>query len=466
MPDDRRIALALFVLAAVAFGWFFGGEGWNQNAQFDLTRAIVERHTLYIDGYDGNTKDISYGAGGHRYINKVPGVSFLAAVPYALLFRTNAAPRTKEWLCTAATSGVCGALIGVVLYLHGRRRYGAAPRDALAVSLAILFGTIVFAYSTMLFVHVPTALFLLLAVVLLDEHPLAAGAAAGMATLCFDVCAVAVLLLLLLAPSRRAAARLLAGGVPFAMILGLYQWACFGSPFRPPLAASPRFTQHGLLFGVLRLPSNEALFDITFSPFRGLFFVSPFLLFAFVGFRHLTRREGIGAGGIVAIFFIVIAGFNGWHGGWAFGPRYLLPIIPLLGIPMLAAAGAASRAARVVWIAAALVSVAINFLATAVDPMPPPTVRDPLFAYIVPAFVRGELPEETRFDLPWFRERNPQHVANAGESGNAGELLFGKGTRASVVPIALWLLGGSAALFAATRARAPSPRPSRPPRTP
>lgn len=109
----------LFVIAAVTFSWFYGGAGWNQDAQFDLTRALVERHTLYIDGYDENTGDISVGAGGHKYVNRAPGVSFLAAVPYAIW--------KNQWFCTAATCGVCGALIGPVLYLYGRRRYDARP---------------------------------------------------------------------------------------------------------------------------------------------------------------------------------------------------------------------------------------------------------------------------------------------------------------------------------------------------
>ena len=36
--------------------YFFAGGGWNQNSQFDLTRAIVERHTFAIDAYAGNTR--------------------------------------------------------------------------------------------------------------------------------------------------------------------------------------------------------------------------------------------------------------------------------------------------------------------------------------------------------------------------------------------------------------------------
>src|SRR5215210_4636827 len=79
---DRRVSVALFVLTFIAYAWFFNGGGWNQNAQFDLARALVERQTLHIDGYRVNTGDISWSAVSgewHAYINKPPGVSFLAA---------------------------------------------------------------------------------------------------------------------------------------------------------------------------------------------------------------------------------------------------------------------------------------------------------------------------------------------------------------------------------------------------
>src|SRR3954453_10623044 len=86
VSTDAKIAAGLFLLAAVTFAYFTGGAGWNQDAHFDLTRAIVERQTLYIDGYDVNTGDVSKGTGGHTFINKPPGASIIAAIPYVVIF--------------------------------------------------------------------------------------------------------------------------------------------------------------------------------------------------------------------------------------------------------------------------------------------------------------------------------------------------------------------------------------------
>src|SRR4051794_472006 len=151
VSTDAKIAAGLFFLAAVTFAYFTGGAGWNQDAHFDLTRAIVERQTLYIDGYDVNTRDVSPGVGGHTYINKPPGASILAAAPYAVIYeieRRLHAPidsltRMNCWITAALSAGLCGALIGPILYLYGRRRVMAPAPIALWVSSIILFGTII-----------------------------------------------------------------------------------------------------------------------------------------------------------------------------------------------------------------------------------------------------------------------------------------------------------------------------------
>src|SRR3954465_237957 len=81
---DRRAAEWLAILTFVTCGYFFAGGGWNQNSQFDLTRAIVERHTFAIDAFARNTGDVAI-ANGHVYSNKSPAMSWVAAIPYAAL---------------------------------------------------------------------------------------------------------------------------------------------------------------------------------------------------------------------------------------------------------------------------------------------------------------------------------------------------------------------------------------------
>ncbi|MEA2344871.1 MAG: hypothetical protein QOF63_3040 [Thermoanaerobaculia bacterium] len=453
---DTKIAAGLFVLAAVTFGYFTGGAGWNQDAHFDLTRSIVERQTLYIDGYDVNTGDVSRGSEGHIFINKPPGASILAAAPYAVIYTiecglhapVDSLTRVNRWISTALSVGLCGALIGPALYLYGRRKMAATRAAALCVAAIVLFGTIVFPYSTMVFAHVPAALFLLLAFTLLETRPAAAGVAAGIAVACFYVCALASAILVLLAFSyqRRTGLRFLLGALPLGFLMAIYQWRCFGSPFRTAVEASTPFTHGGYLFGVITIPSTDALYGITISPYRGLFFVSPILLLAFAGFASMKRNAQYWSLiAIVTTFILVIASFNGWHGGFAFGPRYLIPIIPLLGIAMMAAR--LRRLWIVVAIAAAIISFGLNFIATATDPMPSSQLPHPVSRYLVPAFFTGHIGDRTRRDIGYFETQSVAHVALARESGNLGEFIFGKRKLASIVPIVLWLIGGFAILL-------------------
>lgn len=437
--SDRRIAVGLFILTFVTYAWFFGGGGWNQNAHFDLARALVERQTLHVDGYRVNSGDIAWSnvsGEWHAYINKAPGLSFLAAVPYAALYAVERAAgkpvdswlwmTVNAWLLTALTCGVCGALIAVVMYRQA----------SLPVALTVAFGTIVLPYSTMLVAHVPAALFLLLAYVWREERPFAAGLSAGMAGACFYLCIPAAIVLVF----GKRAGRFIAGGLPFALLLGLYQWACFGSPFRTAVEASVNFTEKGLWLGVFRVPSLEALWGLTFSEYRGLFFVSPFLLLAFFG----QRRWRIFA--VAAVFLVAVAGFNGWEGGHAFGPRYLLPAVPLL------ASGIRNRR-WLPWLGA--VSAAMQLMATAINPMPDAAIRRPVrdFYLVTPA---------TSVNTQAIDELLPgqQHAPGSRESEwasfNLGELLFGAGNPWSVAPVVLWMIAGSLVLRRWSQ-RQPSP---------
>ena len=273
---DRRMAAALFLLVFVAYAFFFNGGGWNQNAHFDLTRAIVELRSVRLDTYDSNTGDTSLGRRGHLFANKPPGSSFLGAVPYAVIYAIERAAHAdiESWrmatlnlyLLTMLVCGICGALIPAVLYIDLRRRAAATRRAALAVALLFAFGTYLFAYSTVYFAHVPAALFLLLAFVWLDDHPWRGGTAAGMAGTCFYVCipAAVVMALFALARSRANAIRFALAGLPFGVALGAYHRAAFGSPWRTAVEGSV-FVDKGAFLGVLLRPSATALWGITFS---------------------------------------------------------------------------------------------------------------------------------------------------------------------------------------------------------
>jgi hypothetical protein len=478
---DRRIAVGLFLLAFGAYAFFAGGGGWNQNAQLALTRAIVEQQTFAIDSWRDTTGDVSE-YGGHTYANKPPGLSLIAVPFYAAIYGLESlagadvnAPLTailNLWLVTLLTCGVCGAVIPALLYLHGREAIGVSRSEALSIALIFAFATYIFAYSTVLFAHVPSAMLILLAFMLRDRRPLLAGVAAGLAGLCFYVCIPAAVILVAFSRSRRAALQMIAGGLPSGVILGVYHLICFGSPFATSVESSTAFTEPGAALGVMVAPRMALLFALTLSAYRGLFYLSPVLLMALAGAVAMwrsgrMRREFWIIASLITIFLAFNISFNGWHGGSAIGPRYLLTIVPFLAIPMCFAV----RAFKPLWIALTALSFVFNLLATAVNPLPSKLIDRPLDQYVIPLYVTGHLPASIPREPLWswkvmlghvsvnrhtpdesypYTKHAPNSAPSDWASFNLGEI-FMPGSPLSIVPVVLWIAIGSATLFRVAR---------------
>ena len=88
-PLHMRSYVYVSLIAAsllCSYVYFFPGQSWNQNSRMDLTRAIVEEHTLRIDSFHANSGDKCY-FDGHYYSDKAPGLSFSAVPVWALARR-------------------------------------------------------------------------------------------------------------------------------------------------------------------------------------------------------------------------------------------------------------------------------------------------------------------------------------------------------------------------------------------
>jgi hypothetical protein len=465
---DRQLAIWLFLLSFVTYAYFQAGGGWNQNAQFDLTRAIVERHTFAIDGYASNTGDLST-YGGHVYANKAPGLSILGVIPYTVLHRFEKNPddaltlTLNHYVCTLLCVALLGAIVPAVLFLRARDR-GLSRGWAVAVALGVALATQLLPYATLFVTPVPSGALMLIALAI--RRRTLAGFAAGMATTMNYLCGPAVLLFGLAGPRRL---RFFAGAAPPLIFLAIYQKICCGSFFRTPIATmDPRFVSHGAAFGIMERPSIEAFYGITISPYRGLFYFAPLLLTALAGFlfwfrERSERGELTAVIALTVLFFAFNVSFNGWEGGFGIGARYLVPLIPLWGLAMLHL----TRGWRVAFGILAALSFAINFAATAVDPQPSATIPRPLTQYIIPLLIDGRFSPAVPITPPWsaatftghtsvnrmtfdeaivFSRHPPGSAAAEWASFNLGEALFGPGDARSLIPIALLLVAGGAAI--------------------
>jgi hypothetical protein len=464
----RRPEAALFALAFTAYAYFFQGGGWNTAVRFDLVRAIVEQGTVRIDGYETNTGDLAY-RDGHYYCDKAPGLSFAAVPVYAAVYPLAGEGRIRglfvsraAWLATIVTVAVPSAAAVVMLYLLGEvLGLGAAWRAALA--LAYAFGTLAFPYATLLYGHQLAAALLILAFGLLmrarwrgtppsPARLIVAGALLGAAIAVEYPAALAVAVIAFYAatfvrpwprPGWIAAGALL----PLAG-LAAYHAIAFGSPLTLPYAFStdsPR--RQGAFFG-FGWPSGRVLYAILLSPYRGLFYSAPWLLLAVPGAVRLWRTgrfraEAAVASAVTLLYVTLNAGLNDWHGGWASGPRHLVPALPFVA---LAAAGllvgrTPGRLERVAYAAGIALSAALMLAATAVQPEVPRWIARPFQDHLFPAFVEGRLAINT---LPMHTGT----VHERREAWNAGELL-GLSGLATLLPLAA-LLGAQGLWLRAT----------------
>jgi hypothetical protein len=136
-------------------------------------------------------------------------------------------------------------------------------------------------------------------------------------------------------------ASFIAGGLPAALLLGGYHYLATGSPFRLPYSFEmhEEFAYHRQGWGLpIGWPKLDVVGELLLGRRRGLLWYCPILIVAPVGWVQMIRLKRSGLAAVIAGVFLGVlwinAGFPMWDGGWSAGPRFLLPAIPLLMLPV------------------------------------------------------------------------------------------------------------------------------------
>ncbi len=104
-----------------------------------------------------------------------------------------------------------------------------------------------------------------------------------------------------------------------------WNWLRFGSVWDSGYVETESFSGNWL----------QGIFGLTVGPARGLLWYNPILLLAIPGsvwfWRH-ARRIFWFILAISVVYLLVYAKWYMWHGGYAWGPRFLVPVLPFLAL--------------------------------------------------------------------------------------------------------------------------------------
>jgi hypothetical protein len=262
------------------------------------------------------------------------------------------------------SASAIAALAVVFIYLTLRRWVSA--RAAFLASVGLGLGTSMWATaSQMLWQHGPVALGIAAGVFFLTdpERSIHSAILSGLAyslaiasrpTAAFFWMAAIGALLLERTPLRQRfirAAWFAAAGIPavlFSFAFNLY-W------YSTPLGGYS-LAVHDLAWS--DLPKGAA--GLLLSPNRGLFIFTPIALLGIIGlvrsFRRLREEPHLPMLAIAAMaHFLLISGYAEWIGGWSFGPRYMVDVLPILALgaglelPRLGRGAAVALGIALVW---------------------------------------------------------------------------------------------------------------------
>ncbi len=428
----RRSALWLFLATLLAVASVHHpAAGWNVNTRLNLILAVVHKGTFAIDSWHDvpphETMDKAFYE-GHFYSDKTFGVSLLALPPAWLLTRGDAPLpiHMLHYVLRVWAVGLPAAASVALLYLI-LARMGAPPRRALFAASAGCLGSMWFGYATLFMPYAPGIACLLAAlhIVLwpsrerLEQRECAAiGFLLGYALLCdlvfnIAVAGVGVLALLRLldqagfaglrsfaemrgesTPPGRAARLAFVMALFFAAPPGLFAAYChhiFGTLSLPYQFEVLDEFREGMARGIMGVgtPDLSALLHIMVHPYRGLFFWTPMFLVGAVGCalgtRSMGKRRLLGWTGLAMLggYLLFNAGYYMWWGGWAMGPRFMLPAVPFLVMGVgefLRAPSEMKGAPQPTWaevhgwritLVAGLIGVALSMPVSLVDPQVP-----------------------------------------------------------------------------------------------
>jgi hypothetical protein len=277
-------------------------------AQYQVAESLLGRRA-FLTADEGWTVEGVRGSG--RYVPHGLGWSVLL-VPAAAAGAMLGASAGK--VATAATAAAASLILMIMWHKLAERRFGRVSALRMA---ALGVGCMVLVYGRLPFDVTAAAASALVGLVLMDrDRPVWAGVFMGIALL---VRLDSALLLPAFWRDWRRSWRLAWGLAPFLMVIMAANWYRFGSPFDDGHSQDPAMAVDLGIRGVAGL---------VVSPGKGLLWFAPVFVLALA----LNRSWRLIAPFALALLLHGI--LHDWTGGTGWGPRFMLPSLPLLALPL------------------------------------------------------------------------------------------------------------------------------------
>lgn len=361
----------------------------DSHIKLSQARQFVEQGTFNVPDGVGNSKHGNIFPGKNNNIYSVynPGQTALYIPIYALARSLSFISTIHPHYIAEFIASFIGPTIhfstAVILFLL-LQQIGTRKRKAFIISGLFAFGTFSLPHSTDGYGHPFETIFILLSFLFIINasheadsskskiYLIIAGSFIGIGLLFRITTLLAIPGILILLASRRTSAYLLLGIIPGIIFVAWYNWIKTGSPFDTGYLLAWQIANPNLAiqtgFNIYDIPANAT--SLWISPGKGMLLFSPLLLLSLIAWPSFMRKNPRLSASIATVSltytFFYAANFA-WHGSpWCWGPRYLVPIVPLL-IIVLCELNIRSNKKRLLVFSILIISILTQMLAISVD---------------------------------------------------------------------------------------------------
>jgi hypothetical protein len=429
-----KMGFAIFLVLFVTYAYFPQKyDNANVVSRMALTLSILEDGTLTINEFRRDTIDVARHKGNY-YSDKAPGMAF-SALPIAALTRLglrtigldgplmDSGEVTETfgiivYVSTVFTSGLMTAITALALYFLALQ-LGSSTAGAIFAMLVYGFATPAWGWASAFFGHATASacLFLGFAGTFLLVHGevkpqreiwlgFLTGAVLSWAVVVEFTTLPAVIIIAsygLISARRWELRRIvsrfisaLTGATLSSIPLFLYNAIAFESPFLVGYKYVTGFAgMNEGLFG-FTYPKIDILYRLLFSQYRGILWYAPILISAPIAYYSLWRtvkyRRLATVLSLIPLYYLLMnASYYYWDGGWSTGPRHLTPMLPFLILPLAILWSRTHATLKPILLGLFFLSFEIAFISAAVDVTSPSNFNNPLFEYLIPEFVKGNI---------------------------------------------------------------------------